>query len=53
MEKEMSTKRYKTDPRIIQMLAILYARNYIVIGQDKLFEKLLKQLEEENDNIIV
>ena len=50
MEKETSTNRYKTDPRVLQMLAILYERNYIIIGQNELFEKLLKQLEEENDN---
>ena len=49
MEKEIHTKQYKTDPRIITMLGILYARNYIVIGKDVIFEKLLKQLEEEND----
>ena len=42
-----------TDPRVLKMLAILYARNYIIIGQDDLFEKLLKELEEENDNSIV
>ena len=50
MEKETSTNRYKTDPRVLQMLAILYERNYIIIGQNELFEKLLNQLEEENDN---
>lgn len=49
MVKETHTKQYRTDPRIITMLGILYARNYIIIGQDEIFEKLLKQLEEEND----
>ena len=39
-----------TDPRVIQMLAILYDRNYIIAGQDKLFQKLLKQLEEEEQS---
>lgn len=50
MNKNTNNIKYKTDPRIITMLGILYARNYIVIGKDEIFEKLLKQLEEENDN---
>ena len=46
---EKPKKTIKTDPRIIQMLAILYSRNYLMMGQDDLFEKLLKGLEEDND----
>ncbi len=53
MEKETSTNRYKTDPRVLQMLAILYERNYIITGQSELFEKLLKELVDENGNSIV
>lgn len=53
MVKETHTKQYKTDPRVLKILAILYARNYIVIGKDEIFEKLLKELEEENDNRVV
>ena len=53
MNKITDNIEYKTDPRVLKMLAILYARNYIVIGKDEVFEKLLKELEEENDNSIV
>ena len=35
-----------TDSRVIDLLELLYARGYVMFGEDKEIERLLKELRE-------
>lgn len=36
-----------TDGRVIDLLELLYARGYVMFGEDKEIERLIKELREE------
>jgi len=38
-----------TDGRVIDLLELLYARGYVMFGEDKEIEGLLKELRETNE----
>jgi len=38
-----------TDGRVIDLLELLYARGYVMFGEDKEIERLIKELKEDEE----